>query len=276
MPLNDLRHRFSISKLHARLNYKRNRRLPQNRPLQNMDKNSNAQIKWKVADLLKVIGFIAVSIFLLNGILYLLDFRSFLESYEHKSVITLFIFLIQEAIFIIPVFLFIAKKYKLKTSDLGFRKIGIKELLKWILKAYGIVILINISYILITKSLGFDFPGFQKQAPHIPLFGASTLDIAVAFIVLVFIAPLMEEFFFRGFLLQTFLQRFGAKTASFVTAAIFSIVHFEFQSATLILILALIINWLFLRTRSLWPCIGFHMVNNGLAFLAEWALFANG
>ena len=67
-----------------------------------------------------------------------------------------------------------------------------------------------------------------------PLFGSEPLDLTSAIVVLVFIAPVVEELVFRGFVLQTFLAKFKPVYATLVSAGIFSAVHFEFQSVGII------------------------------------------
>ena len=54
------------------------------------------------------------------------------------------------------------------------------------------------------SGMGTDLPGFDQQKPFMPLFGSEPLDLTIAIVVLVFIAPVVEELVFRGFVLQTF------------------------------------------------------------------------
>lgn len=207
---------------------------------------------------------------LLNiGILLLGIPEIFLES-RHRSLITLILFLIQEAVFFAPLHFFIIKKYRLRPTQLGWKWIPLRESIKWILQGFGLLILFNIIFVFLTEQFSALPPGFNEQEAHIPFFGNSAFDIALAVLVLVIIAPFIEELLFRGFLLQTFAARMKPFYASLLTAFIFAAVHFEFQSIGIIFVVSLILNWIFLRSGSVIPAIGFHMANNALAFLVEW------
>ena len=50
------------------------------------------------------------------------------------------------------------------------------------------------------------------------------------------------------------------------SAVIFSAIHFELDKFVPLLILGIALAMLFQKTRSLWPCIILHAINNSLAF----------
>ncbi len=86
-------------------------------------------------------------------------------------------------------------------------------------------------------------------------------------ITVIAVAPITEELFFRGIILQGFLARYGVQTALVVSALIFGLVHlnpYQFFSA---FILGMVLGWVFLRTRSLWPCLAGHAIFNGHSFV---------
>lgn len=230
--------------------------------------------KWGLRDAFLVVATIVCLILALNIFLLLIDARSVFLETRHRSVITLTLLIIQEAVFLAPLYFLVIKKYRIDWRALGLRNIGWKQTLKWVLKGFGAVILFNIFFILFEQKFGQTLPGFSEQESHIPLFGSSPLDIALAAIALVLIAPVIEELLFRGFLLQTFLGRFKPLLASLLVAVFFAVIHFEFQSLAIILFLALVLNWIFMRTKSIVPCIAFHMANNALAFVVEWLVWS--
>jgi len=230
--------------------------------------------KWALRDAFLVILTIVCLILGLNIALLLIDARSIFLEARHRSIITLTLFLIQEAVFLGPLYFLVIKKYRLALAALGFRNIGWKKTAIWVLKGFGAVILFNIFFILFEARFGKVLPGFSEQESHIPLFGSSAFDMTLATIALVFIAPVIEELLFRGFLLQTFLARFKPWVASALVAAFFAVIHFEFGSLAIILFLALLLNWIFMRTKSIIPCIAFHMLNNAIAFVVEWLVWS--
>lgn len=234
---------------------------------------NDAKTKWDFRDFWIVALTVACLVLALNILLLLFGAGEFFEKSPNKSLIMLVLFLAQEAIFILPLYFLIIKKYGLKFSDLGVRRIGFIKVAKWIFAGFGVFILFNIFFALFLSGGGTDLPGFEQQKPFMPLFGSSPFDLTIAIIVLIFIAPVVEELVFRGFVLQTFLAKFKPVYATLISAGIFSLIHFEFQSVGIIFALALILNWIFMRSKSLWPCIGFHMLNNALVFLVEILLY---
>lgn len=235
--------------------------------------HEESMTKWHFRDFSMVILTIICLLLAANIILVLIDAESLLSNFPQQGLITIALFLLQEFIFLAPLYFLAIKKYGLKMHDLGFRKIKIRTTIVWIFKGMMIVFLANIIFALFTSRLNEDIPGFSPQEQHLPLFGTSTIDITAAVIALIFIAPIVEEVLFRGFILQTLMAKFKPAIASVISAAIFALVHFEFQSVGIIFFLALVINWIFMRSKSLWPCIGFHMLNNALVFLAEILLY---
>lgn len=228
--------------------------------------------KWSFRDMIIVILSIICLILTSNIILILLNAGEFLLKSEYKNLLTLGLFLLQEAIFLLPLYFLIIKKYRLKITDLGLNKINLWETIKWVLKGFGIVIIFNM-LILILIGPEMEIPGFKPQDPHVTIFDTSPMGILIAIAVFIFIAPVVEEILFRGFILQTLLNKFRPWIASAISAGIFALIHFEFQSIGIILFLALVLNWIFMRSKSLWPCIGFHMLNNALVFLVEILLY---
>ena len=88
-------------------------------------------------------------------------------------------------------------------------------------------------------------------------------------IALVIVAPLTEELLCRGLILSGFLRRYSARKAVLASALLFAAVHlnpYQFFSA---FVLGVLMGWVFLKTRSLWPCIYAHALNNASGFVAR-------
>lgn len=225
--------------------------------------------KWKLKDAAIVTISMSLLIAGLNYALLMLNFAQIFEKMTNKSLVTSGLFIVQELLFILPLYFFVIRKYGLKAGEMGFKKVEWKEVAKCVFAGFAMIFAFNFLFILLSSRISFVIPGFEPQQSHVPLFGDTNLDIALAVVVLVFIAPVVEELLFRGFLLQTFLARFKPWIASLLTAIFFALVHFELESAGMIIFLALILNWMFMRTRSIWPGIVFHMFNNAMAFAVE-------
>jgi membrane protease YdiL (CAAX protease family) len=92
--------------------------------------------------------------------------------------------------------------------------------------------------------------------------------LAVAFLVSV-VAPIAEEFFFRGFFFGALRNWRGVWPAAIITGLVFGAIHVGSADAEFLLPLAFFgfaLCVLRERTGSLYPCIVLHCANNSIAF----------
>ena len=87
-----------------------------------------------------------------------------------------------------------------------------------------------------------------------------------SFLSIVVAAPLLEEIFFRGIILEGFLKNYSPKRAILLSAAIFGAIHLNPWQASGAFLIGLLIGWLYWKTRSLIPGIIIHFINNAIAF----------
>ena len=112
----------------------------------------------------------------------------------------------------------------------------------------------------ITESLGAD---------------RGTLGLIVAGCVVMILAPLAEEVFFRGFFYASLRSKFGIITAALVDGVVFGLVHFGFDGLDQLLILpplmvlGVIFCLVYEKTGSLWPVVGMHAFNNAVAYAVQ-------
>ncbi len=91
-----------------------------------------------------------------------------------------------------------------------------------------------------------------------------------AFIALAMIAPIVEEFLCRRWLLESLLRRMSPAFAVPISALVFGLMHlnpWQFFYATA---LGLGIGWLYWRSRSVGLCILWHATNNALVFVLHY------
>lgn len=199
----------------------------------------------------------------------LLNIKDNINASTLKSYYFLIMFLVQWAIMMIPLFLLSYKKYKANLSDFGILKVKILEIIKLILSGYLLYLGISFIISLLIIYTGIKIPGFQIQEKILPVFGQETINLIIAGILIVIIAPILEEIFFRGFLLRTLVNKWGIVLGSIISSALFAILHLQFGNIIPIFILGLIINWMAIRSKSILPCIFFHIFNNAIAFTVE-------
>ncbi len=89
------------------------------------------------------------------------------------------------------------------------------------------------------------------------------------FIAFLIAAPIGEEALFRGFLYRGFVGRLGVAGAIIVTAALWAILHIQYELFFVIpiVMLGLLLGWIRWKSDSTLLAIMLHSLNNGLALL---------
>ena len=158
---------------------------------------------------------------------------------------------------------FAVRKKGLSWRVLGFRTAGVRAHLGLPL----LVLLASISLtgllVLLARALGIEAL-LPPETPDL-LRGAMPVQYAAVIGIVVFLAPLAEEVFFRGFVLQGLLPSLGPWGAVAASAALFSVAHAAVGLLIPIFILGLLLGWLFLRAGSIWACVTAHAFQNALA-----------
>jgi hypothetical protein len=127
-------------------------------------------------------------------------------------------------------------------------------------------------------------PGIELQADLKILFAAipdTTFNAILLFIMVAVLAPVLEEFLFRGMLQNALKHKMPAYAAIALSAAIFSLAHvnwfapnIEFYIFPPIFVLGAAFGFLYHITGSLRVCILLHLINNAAALgqtrIAEW------
>lgn len=96
--------------------------------------------------------------------------------------------------------------------------------------------------------------------------GARPVEFLLVLLAGAVIAPVAEEFFFRGFVFRAYLDQKGTVRAFLYSAALFAAMHFSPPAFPPILAMGLLLAFLYYRTGSIIPGIVAHSVNNAAAF----------
>ena len=94
------------------------------------------------------------------------------------------------------------------------------------------------------------------------LFASMSGDTLLAVLLVVVLAPVVEEMLFRGLLLRGFLARYPRWPAIAASALLFGASHLNIYQFAVGVLLGLPLGWLYERTRSLIPCIALHAAYN--------------
>jgi CAAX protease family protein len=150
-----------------------------------------------------------------------------------------------------------------RPRQFGLRPTAVLPAIAWALLAWGAFYLFTAAFI---GLLGLS-PSEEDLQKELGVDGSSGL-IAIAALVTV-VAPMAEEFFFRGFFFTALRNWKGLWPAAVITGLVFGGIHAGGSDAAYLLPLAFFgmsLCLLYARTGSLWPCIALHCANNSVAF----------
>lgn len=107
-----------------------------------------------------------------------------------------------------------------------------------------------------------------KKAVELLFSDKSTFGLIFNLLVIAVVAGLTEELFFRGCLQQIVLKiSKNEHIAVWVTAIIFSVVHFQFFGFIPRVLLGAVLGYLFVWSRNLWIPVIVHTINNAASVI---------
>ncbi|NOY74593.1 MAG: CPBP family intramembrane metalloprotease [Kiritimatiellaeota bacterium] len=101
----------------------------------------------------------------------------------------------------------------------------------------------------------------------------------VAFAAVV-VAPIVEEIVFRGVIFNYLARRWGVLGALFATSFIFAVFHLNAVSFLVLFSLGIVLQTLYVKTKSIFSCMLFHSAHNaiaiGLLLIYKLGIFGKG
>ncbi|MBQ2675837.1 MAG: CPBP family intramembrane metalloprotease [Clostridia bacterium] len=182
-------------------------------------------------------------------------------AYAINAVITLFVFTVPFVIF--------AKVLKCKISEEGLFGKPFKGSAPFLCVLFGMGMTFagNFAtgiFAIITKVLF----GVEPIEPQLGVSDNSILSIVIEVLLVAAIPALIEEFAFRGVLLAVF-KRFGNWPAIIVTTVLFAFMHCNFVQIPFALFAGFAFGVITVATKSIWPAVIVHFLNNSLAVLSQ-------
>ena len=99
--------------------------------------------------------------------------------------------------------------------------------------------------------------------------GSSTIALIAVSVLVCVVAPIAEEFFFRGYFFGALRNWRGVWPAAVITGVVFGAIHAGSAPVGFLVPLAVfgfMLCIVYDRTRSLYPCMALHCINNSIAF----------
>ena len=169
---------------------------------------------------------------------------------------------IGSALIVVPLVFGIAKlkKGSVLKEYFDLRAYSWKTFWRWM----GILVLLLIFEGYAIELMGAEeIPSFMMNIEFPSTFSMYLLAFSV-----MFMAPLIEEVVFRGFLLKGFSNTFmGAEGAVALTSLLWAIIHlqYEFAYVAVIFMIGLVFGYARIKTQSLFVPMTMHMLMNGVA-----------
>lgn len=143
---------------------------------------------------------------------------------------------------------------------------------KWVFPGAA---LLGVAVLVLGGALTHLLAGHQPVHQDVVMMAAKAtggMRILLALLV-VCVAPFVEELVFRGVLLAGLASRMHVAWAVLVSALIFGCAHlpdfgFLWYPVPALVVMGLVLAWLRVKTRSLWPSVTLHATNNAMAVLA--------
>ena len=115
----------------------------------------------------------------------------------------------------------------------------------------------------------FDAEQIQNVGFNVYMSGGERI---IAFIILVVIAPIVEELIFRGWLYGQLRKRTNMVVSILVTSLLFGIMHFQWNVGVNVFALSVVLCGLREITGTIYAGILTHMIKNGVAFYLLYVL----
>jgi membrane protease YdiL (CAAX protease family) len=150
-----------------------------------------------------------------------------------------------------------------RAADFGLRLVPWRRALGWTLAAYA-----TYWFAGGIASLLLGTPEEQDIVVELKAEDSALIVAGIAVMVCL-VAPLAEEFFFRGFLLRVLRERTNAAVAVIATGFAFGLVHLpsgDWRGMIILAMFGIALCGLFLLTSSLLPCIMLHAFHNSITF----------
>jgi uncharacterized protein len=172
--------------------------------------------------------------------------------------------IVQDICFVGAAVLFAGMAGRPLPEQFGLRPTRVWRALGWMAVAFLAFYVFTVVWVAIVGADADD----SKLPDELGVDRSTVALLAAAFLVSV-VAPIAEEFFFRGFFFGALRNWKGVWPAAIITGLVFGAIHIGSAEVALLLPLAFFGFALCLlreRTGSLLPCIVLHCANNSLAF----------
>lgn len=158
------------------------------------------------------------------------------------------------------------RRYGKSWAEVGWRRVDLLKAAGYMLAAFILFALLIGPLLQLVALLD---PNFQPNQPQENDFlSAAGNHKVLAFLALVVLPPIVEETVFRGFIFPALAKRWGFWIGAIISSILFGFAHLQANVSIYTFVLGVLLCYLYVRLKSIWPGIGLHMLNNYLAYVA--------
>lgn len=182
----------------------------------------------------------------------------------------LWTYLLQNGVLLILVYFWFYRRFPADRKLITWSGVGAWAIIKYVgllfTSYFAFVLLLNV----IKNIFNIDIiPGMGEQVSLIEIVGIGP-GLWIAFLAAVIIAPVVEEYVFRGWGLIC-LPLTSRPFLSIVTnGLLFALFHFEFSILIPLIFLGCMLAWTRYKSGSILPGVIFHLINNSLALYVDY------
>jgi len=170
---------------------------------------------------------------------------------------------VQDAGFVAAAVIFARMSGPVWAAQFGLRATRVWRAIGWMVLLYG--------GFMVFTAIWSQLVGMDEAKDQLDDLGVEDSDAAMVFgaLLVVVVAPVVEELFFRGFFFRALRNWKGLWPAALITGAVFGAIHLGSADLKAILplaVLGLALCLLYAQTDSLYPPIAVHAINNSVAF----------
>ncbi|WP_027338757.1 CPBP family intramembrane glutamic endopeptidase [Halonatronum saccharophilum] len=218
---------------------------------------------WKFIDII-----IIIILTLLFTILFFFSFKGltkFLGVNLDPSIKPLVLNFMQAILLVIITVFFLKVRYKISFADLGFKLDNLSTIMKYgIFGGVGICLSIifinNIFYQLVNNLFGWEAPA-QEVIQNLLDLQSNTVFLLYSILIVV-VAPITEEIFFRGLIYFYCKDRFGVLMGMLLNGIIFGVAHSSLWLFIPTFLGGVLLAWIYEKSKSIYSCIIAHSVWN--------------
>ena len=183
---------------------------------------------------------------------------------DQPPAVTITATVVQDLCLIGSAVLFARMYGRFSPADFGLRPTRLWPAIGWAALGWVAFLVFTAAFVAIIGGS----PNDDKLPQELGVDDSTAAMLAVAFLVSV-VAPVSEEFFFRGYFFTALRNWRGLWPAAIGTGIVFGAIHGSSADPAFLLPLAFfgfVLCLIYARTRSLYPCIALHCANNSVAF----------